>query len=193
MPVFIGPGPAPTGRPGMTRKAVLESPVAAPCIPWPLSPVYSSNISRRVERVALSLSRPTVPSRRISRRLSRARICSSRMRPDLPWKRTGMREGAGRFPVVIGAAMTVGKWSFISGGDTIRQGRVFWVSLPMVVGSSAASHTSPHVMPRPPRRFCLTTATRRHPRSRTEAKRDPRLRVPRSRRMPPPSPHAVVF
>jgi hypothetical protein len=36
-----------------------------------------------------------------------------------------MREGAGRLPVVIGAAITVRKRSFISGGETIRQGRVF--------------------------------------------------------------------
>jgi hypothetical protein len=47
------------------------------------------------------------------------------MKPDLAWKRTGMREGAGRLPVVIGAAMMIGKRSFISSGDTIRQRRVF--------------------------------------------------------------------
>jgi hypothetical protein len=167
--------------------------MAASRILRPLSPFYSSNISRSVSRVALNVSRPMVPSRRTSRRLSRARICSKRMRPDLPWKRTRMREGAGRLPVVIGAAMMVGKRSFISGGETIRQGRVFWISLP-AVGSSEASHTSPRVIAKPllPR-FGLTTATCRRPRSRTGAKRHPRLRVPRSRRTPPPNLPAAVL
>jgi hypothetical protein len=51
--------------------------------------------------------------------LVEVRIWSNKMRPDLPWKRTRMREGAGRLPVLIGAAMMIGKQSFISAGDTI--------------------------------------------------------------------------
>jgi hypothetical protein len=47
------------------------------------------------------------------------------------------------------------------GGDTIRQGRIFWISL-STVGSSAASHTSPRVMARPllPRFWLIPEARR---------------------------------
>lgn len=119
--------------------------------------VYSAKISRSVARVVLRVAALTVPNRRISLDLSTVRICSSRIKPAFPWKRTGIRDGADRLPVVIGAAVTMGKRSFISGGDTTKHGRVFWISLP-IVGSSAASQTSPRTTRKPTaERLCLTT------------------------------------
>ena len=47
----------------------------------------------------------------------------------------------GGCPVAVGAAIIVRKKSFISGGETTTQGRVFWISLPGV-GSSAARQIS---------------------------------------------------
>ena len=119
---------------------------------------------------------------------SSVRISSSRIRPSLRRNRSAMRYGAGWLPVVIGATVTVSKWSCISGGEMITQGRVFWISLPNV-GSSAASQISPRTTPAAGR---LTTCDRCHRHCRTPAilvrRRPPR----RWRATPPPNPSASV-
>src|SRR5579864_1424824 len=60
------------------------------------------------------------------------------------------------------------------------QGRVFWISLPMV-GSSATSHTSPRA----------TTRTPRHPRSETRPLPDDRRLTQPATGSHLPSPHAL--
>jgi hypothetical protein len=57
--------------------------------------------------------------------------------------------------VVIGATMTVRRCAFSSSGDTTRQGRVFWISLPSVGSRRPAGSGAPGSLDNEPSRLCV--------------------------------------
>jgi hypothetical protein len=106
--------------------------------------VYLAKTSWSVSNVAASVLPDTAPNFLASRTLSMDRIWSSKINPFFPPCDREIRNGAGVLFVVIGATITVRKWSCISGGDMTTQGRDFLISLP-TVGSSVTSHMSPRL------------------------------------------------
>lgn len=125
----------------------LVAVLAASPVHEPLSPKMRwahykrLNISSSVAETAWAVLAETVPSFRTRRCRSTARSWSRATCPRFPWKRTGTLTGYGRVTVVIGATMTVCRCWFISSGEMIKQGRVFWISTPWV-GSNVTSQTS---------------------------------------------------
>ena len=76
-----------------------------------------------------------------SRVLFTLRIWSSRIRADLLLNGASGLQPNGCPLLVIGATSTRGKMLFISSGEMIRHGLVFWISEPRV-GSSSTQKTS---------------------------------------------------
>ena len=100
-----------------------------------------ANMVSSAARTAVAAVLLIRPSRVTSRPLSTVRIWSSTIWPALRWNVTGTRVGYGRPLVVMGATMTVWMCRFISSGEMITQGRVFWISCPSL-GSSRTRYTS---------------------------------------------------
>ena len=119
-----------------------------------------TNISTSISDTLFAVLSDVLPNRFTNLSLSIVRIWSRATCPVLPLNLSCTLDGYCRAAVVIGAMIIVRNHWFISSGDIIRQGRVFWISEP-IVGSRLTSQISNRLTP-----ICFpafTIATLFHP------------------------------